>query len=161
MHKAKHHLLKIVPALSGIALLFVLAGSAYMLLRSPDENTDAETEKNVATSDEEQEAKESEKAHITLSSNSEDNNSWEYDIIDESVAKFVSTSTIDIDKDLNEGELKNKFTFEGIKEGETRVTFTYTNGDNTAESADYIIYVDEDLNARAEKVEDTENTPEE
>ena len=64
-----------------------------MLLRSPDENADAETEKSIATSDEEQEAKESEKAHITLSSNSEDNNSWEYNIIDESVAKFVSTST--------------------------------------------------------------------
>lgn len=161
MHKAKHHLLKVIPVLSGVALLFVLAGSVYMLLRSPDENTESNAEKDTTASEDKQEAKESEKAYVTLNIESDQNDAWEYDILDESVAKFISTSTIDVDKDLSEGQLKNKFTFEGIKEGETRVTFTYKNDDDTTESADYIIYVDEDLNARAEKVEVTDNATEE
>ena len=162
MNKAKHHLLKIIPFLSGIALIFVLAGSVYMLLHSPDEKTDPEPEnKSVASDEEQEEAKDAEKALVTLNSLSDKSNSWEYDILDDSIAELVSSSVIDIDKDLDEGQFKNRFTFQGIKEGETRVTFTYAGEEGNIDYADYIIYVDKDLNARAEKVEDIENTPEE
>ena len=75
---------------------------------------------------------------------------WEYEIEDESIVKFVKSYVV---RDDNKGAIVGasvytNYVFEGVKEGETVITFKFVNfTENTVENTvDHHVKVDKDGN---------------
>lgn len=153
MKKIKRHISRFVLLFSSLALLLVLAGSAFMLFRL-DETTEGRIEadsQQPADDDEPGPAVESELARISLLDAANDN--WSYSIADTDILAFDSIATIDVSPDLEEGEIAHEYRFKGLAAGETTVIFTCTNGENEGESMEYTIMVDSELNATLKDVD--------
>ncbi len=71
---------------------------------------------------------------ITVTTNGGVPYSWQYEIEDEEIAKFVKKYTIEGDESLDGGPVSINFVFEGLKEGKTIVKLKYVNvKDNSIE----------------------------
>lgn len=94
--------------------------------------------------------------HVVLDINAGIPFKWEYKIDDESILKLKEkvVKAEETKEPISGGLMHEYYTFEGLKEGETRVTFSFVNiTDNTSdETREYKAVVDKDL-----KVTVTEN----
>lgn len=71
---------------------------------------------------------------ITVTTNGGVPYSWQYEIEDEEIVKFVKKYTIEGDASLDGGPVSINFVFEGLKEGKTIVKLKYVNvKDNSIE----------------------------
>ncbi|MCI9434544.1 MAG: protease inhibitor I42 family protein [Bacilli bacterium] len=71
---------------------------------------------------------------ITVTTNGGVPYSWQYEIEDEEIVKFVKKYTIEGDESLDGGPVSINFVFEGLKEGKTIVKLKYVNvKDNSIE----------------------------
>lgn len=71
---------------------------------------------------------------ITVTTNGGVPYSWQYEIEDEEIVKFVKKYTIEGDASLDGGTVSINFVFEGLKEGKTIVKLKYVNvKDNSIE----------------------------
>lgn len=71
---------------------------------------------------------------ITVTTNGGVPYSWQYEIGDEEIVKFVKKYTIEGDESLDGGPVSINFVFEGLKEGKTIVKLKYVNvKDNSIE----------------------------
>ena len=144
MQKTKRHLLRVVPVVSGLALLTVLVGGTIMLLHSPDDvvETDVADINNNAV-DTKEEPKPA--SVIVTALNGED---WSYNINDSDIVELLDTQLHEEIED-NEKTTKHEFVFKGTKSGSTIVTFESDDGTKV----EYNIVVDEELNAEASERE--------
>lgn len=148
MHKTKRHLLKIVPVLSGVALLFVLAGSTAMLLRSPDDIVETETSDNPETA----ETTAEEPKDTSVKIEADKNTDWSYEIEDQSIIELSDSQFNEFVSVLNDKtETTHEFFFKGLQEGSTVIRFTSDDG----KLVEYSVNVDTDLNATLEIIDNT------
>ncbi len=64
---------------------------------------------------------------ITVNTNGGVPYSWQYEIEDEEIVKYVKRYTVEKDETLDGGPVSVNFVFEGLKEGKTTIKLKYIN----------------------------------
>ena len=78
---------------------------------------------------------------ITLEENPSTGYVWSYEIEDESIVKFVSDEFVGGDDEISEGAPgKHVWVFEGVKDGDTTITFECARSFEDGEPFDIIVY---------------------
>lgn len=98
----------------------------------------------------------SKRLEITVTTNGGVPYSWQYEIEDDEIVKYVKKYTIEEDESLDGGPVSINFVFEGLKEGKTIVKLKYVNikDDSIEKEKVYSVRVDKLKNISLSVIED-------